>query len=47
MTKSKPKPIGDFRQLIATFPTGDPTPAKRQPPTNIRAITRKTKRTSK
>ncbi len=40
----KAKPTGDFRQLIAAFPKGDPRPAPRQPPTNIRAIVRKPKK---
>ena len=46
MKSPRPKPA-DFRSLIAAFAKGDAAPAKRQPPTNIRAISRKPKGNSK
>ena len=43
--KPKPKPIANsFRAMIAVFPKGDTAPAKRLPPTNLRARCAKPKR---
>ncbi len=43
--KPSQKPIvGAFQALVASFPKGDPRPAPRQPPTDLRAAVRKPKR---